>query len=208
MLRRTQAPRKALSARRGFILFFLLPLSLPACRRLLHTSPTKLPARTPCTKSAPPTAPSFPLCRVRPFSWGRSRPSRDFHFSPVPPLVIDVLSAPLPRDNLDNLANLAHPCPIPNHCHELAIYLHGCNRLLSTFLSSSRSFPTPVPPLPCFSRPATKNHSQRSPWTLLTHVAELPRPKMMAWIRSASTPRGPASQLPSQISMTDGCRGS
>ena len=79
-------PRKALSARRGLFYFFYSPLSclLSACRRLLHFAQNCLHAlhQKPDCPSAPPTAPSFPLCRVRPFSWGRSRPGRDFHFSP------------------------------------------------------------------------------------------------------------------------------
>jgi hypothetical protein len=107
MLRRdTSTPRKALSARRGLFYFLLPPALSPlGLQNDFYTSPKV--ACAPCTKSqtAPPTAPSFPLCRVRPFSWGRSRSGRDFHFfSPVPPPVIDVLSAPLPRDNL------AQPC--------------------------------------------------------------------------------------------------
>jgi hypothetical protein len=97
------------------------------------------------------------------------------------------------------------PLPNPNHCHELDhLSLHGCNRL-SSALFSLRSSPGPFLPHPCFSRAGTKNHS-RSPWTVLTLAAGLPRQKMMAWIRSASTLPGLVSQLPSQTYMTSGCR--
>lgn len=86
MLRRDPSPQAKRSRPEGvyFIFFFFIPpcpvSSRPADN--FYTSPKV--ACTPCTKSqtAPPTAPSFPLCRVRPFSWGRSRPGRDFHFSP------------------------------------------------------------------------------------------------------------------------------
>lgn len=99
-------PSKALSARRGLFHFFYSPLSclLSACRQLLHFAQSCLHAlhqKPDCPSHRPVFSPlpSETLFLGPISSWQR------FPLFPLfPPLVIDVLSAPLPR------ANLAQPC--------------------------------------------------------------------------------------------------
>lgn len=111
---------------------------------------TLLSARQPLSA---PSFPSPPLCRARPFFLGADLVlAENFHFSPVPALVIDGFSAPLPRDNP------AQPLHIPNYCHELAIKSPRLQPssawLLLAFLTPP--IPDPVLPHPCFLRAATK----------------------------------------------------
>jgi hypothetical protein len=183
------SPRESASSARRVV--FFLPAYRPA------DSFYKFLARPKSEVPLPP--PSFPLCRVRPFSWGRSRPGRNFHFSLVTSLVIDVLSASLPRDT---------PAQ-PDHRHELATCLSTAATVyrLLTFCLPAHCRPRFPSSLLLPSRlPSRHENSSRSPWTVLTHAAGLPRQKMMDWIRLESTHRGLALRPRSQISMTDDCR--